>query len=212
VVADTDGKAADVRVRVAAIPESGVVVGQVNLRGASRLLRIQCTGTRPRHVGVLLIGRMARQLHHCGRAFRPRPWPDPMAGPAPGHRAGPSAIIRRKPARLRSLTVGAALEELDALDHWAHLFTDAETGTDAVIYRGGPYGYRLARLKTGAHAVYRSAQLVTSPRPIPHLTEDQAIARITASADPFLFYAAHHGRAALLYARYAGGYGLVAAR
>lgn len=211
-IADGDGRAANVRVRVAAVPESGVVVGQVNLSGAGRQLRIQCTGARPRHVGVLLIERMARQLHQCGRTFRPRPWPDPMAGPAPGHRAGPAEIIRRKPARLRALTVDAAMAELDALDHWAHLFTDAETGTDAVIYRGGPYGYRLARLKAGAHAVYRSAQLVTSPRPIPRLTEDQAIARITASADPFLFYAAQRGRAALLYARYAGGYGLVASR
>jgi hypothetical protein len=62
------------------------------------------------------------------------------------------------------------------------------------------------------HAAYRGTQLVTSPRPVPRLTEEQAIARITASADPFLFYATQPGRAALLYARYAGGYGLVTAR
>lgn len=34
---------------------------------------------------------------------------------------------------------------LNAMDYDVHLFTDAATGEDAVVYRAGPSGLRLAR-------------------------------------------------------------------
>jgi hypothetical protein len=137
---------------------------------------------------MLLIERTARQLHHAGQGFRPRPWPDPMAGHQPGGRGGPNGVTRRKQVRLETLTAQQAFAELDARDQQAHLFTDADTGMDALVYRGGPHGYRLARTASAVPAAVLGTVLVTSPRPTPRLTEAEALARIGIGTDPFVFY------------------------
>lgn len=212
IVTDSDSGIGQLRVRVTEVASVGLAVGQVNLTRAGWPLRIQAAGTRPRHAGMLLVERLARHLHQGGVRFRPRPWPDPMAGPSPGQGGGSPAIARRKRVRLETLTAEAAMAELDARDLLAHLYIDADTGADAVIHRGGPYGYRLTRPVSGANPVHRQGVLVTSPRPVPELTESEAMARAAVGSDPFLFFTRPDGRGALLYARYAGGYGLVTAR
>lgn len=201
-----------VRVRIREVPGEELAVGQVNLDRDRCRLRVQAAATRPRHAGMLLIERTARQLHHTVQGFHPRPWPDPMAGLQPGARGGPGGITRRKQVRLEILTAQQALTQLDVRDQQAHLFTDADTGTDALVYRGGPHGYRLARTVGAAPAAVLGTVLVTSPRPTPRLTEDEALTRIGIGTDPFVFYREPRGRGALLYARYHGGFGLITAR
>lgn len=201
-----------VRVRIRDVPGEELTVGQVNLVRDRCRLRVQAAAARPRHAGTLLIERTARQLHQTVQGFRPRPWPDPMAGQQPGGRGGLGGITRRKQVRLETLTAQQALSELDARDQLAHLFTDADTGMDAVVYRGGPLGYRLARTTSAVPAAVLGTVLVTSPRPTPRLTEPEALARISIGTNPFVFYREPRGRGALLYARYHGGYGLITSR
>jgi Sigma 54 modulation/S30EA ribosomal protein C terminus len=62
-----------------------------------------------------------------------------LAAPSDG------VITRRKPVVLLRGDPLEAVAVMDAMDYDVHLFTDAETGEDAVVYRAGPAGLRLAR-------------------------------------------------------------------
>ncbi len=102
---------------------------------------------------------------------------------------------------------------MDLMDYRVHLFVDADTGEDAVVYRGGPTGYRLARLA----GLAPPAGTVTTPwvvnvHPVPRLTLEAAVERLDALELPFLFFRdAGTDRGAVLYQRYDGHYGLVTA-
>lgn len=107
---------------------------------------------------------------------------------------------------------------MDAMDYDVHLFTDAETGEDAVVYRAGPSGLRLAR----QHHVFPPGwsrcrapagppvPLIVNSRPTPVLTEAAAVDRAREHGLPFLFFTDQAtGRGQLLYARYDGNLGLI---
>lgn len=70
--------------------------------------------------------------------WRPRPWPDLTRRRL--FVRPDAAIARRKPVSLQCSTPLAAVAVMDAMDYDAHVFTDAETGEDAVVYRAGPRG------------------------------------------------------------------------
>ncbi len=55
-----------------------------------------------------------------------------------------AVIDRRKPVVLQRASPLGAVVVMDAMDYDVHLFTDAETGEDAVVYRAGPSRQRLA--------------------------------------------------------------------
>jgi len=100
---------------------------------------------------------------------------------------------------------------LELLDHDFYLFTDLGTGADAVIYRrpDGRYGFRG---ELGKHEREQTiAPLVVEPPP-PTLTEARARERLDVGGEPFVFYldpGDDLGR--VLYRRYDGQYGLIAA-
>lgn len=97
------------------------------------------------------------------------------------------------------------------MDYDFHLFTEDDTGGDAVVYRGGPTGYRLARLASGPRWLGLSdVPMTISPHPAPRLTVSEARQRLEVGGLPFVFFAdAGSGRGCVLYHRYDGHYGLI---
>ncbi|MFE7189340.1 sigma 54 modulation/S30EA ribosomal C-terminal domain-containing protein [Kitasatospora sp. NPDC057541] len=128
------------------------------------------------------------------------------------HPVGPQPIVRRKQAQLVWCSPDAAARTMDAMDYDIHLFTDPATETDAVVYRVGPTGYRLARTVAAGPPSHPAVPLTLSPCGAPELTEDQAVERLTAAELPYLFFAhPGSGRGRVLYRRFDGGLGLIAA-
>lgn len=183
--------------------DDGPLLVQVNLRIDETPARVQ-TMTHGPGDALPVVLRLERQIRALRAPWQPRPWPDPTRRPLDF--LGPGEPTRRKSVTLAVERPLAAATVLDAMDYDAHLFTDADTGEDAVIYRAGPHGLRLAR----QHSVHppRSATdgpgpLTINPRPAPALTEDRAVARVCAHGLPFLFYTdPDSGRGHLLYRRY----------
>ena len=160
--------------------------------------------------------RQVEHLHelwdaHRGPAAAP-PWRKsgesmPHAGSSAGAR-----VIRRKSFAMVPCTVDEAATEMELLDYDFHLFTEIGSGAAAVLYRGGPTGYRLALVApalAGEVAPYRLLATI-SPHPVPCLREEDALTRLGEMDLAFLFYIdAAEGRACVLYRRYDGDYGLI---
>lgn len=118
-------------------------------------------------------------------------------------------IVRHKAFTLAIETPDEAADEMDAMDYDFHLFRDAGTGLDAVIYRSGPSGYRLARTARSPEGAVGTATL--SPQPVPRLHVSEAVHRLDVTGWPFVFFVdATTGRGSVLYHRYDGHYGLIA--
>ncbi|NNH71113.1 hypothetical protein HLB23_14770 [Nocardia uniformis] len=191
----------------------GPMLVQVNLRVARTPVRIQTLIYGPGEALPVVL-RLERQLLALRETWRQRSWPDPtrLALDAPG--AG--RITRRKAIALRADEPLTAAAAMDAMDYDTHLFTDSETGEDAIVYRAGPSGLRLARQHhvrppRASAAASQPGALVTNPRPAPALTETCAVERICDGGLPFLFYTdADTGRGHLLYRRYDADLGLIA--
>ncbi len=107
---------------------------------------------------------------------------------------------------------------MDAMDYDVHLFTDAETGEDAVVYRGGPSGLRLARQHRMFPPGWSPSSPVSAP-PVPlivnsqptlTLSETDAVDRLCDHRLRFLLFTdSGSGRGHLLYPRYNGTLGLI---
>jgi sigma 54 modulation/S30EA-like ribosomal protein len=198
------------RVRVAtAAGGAGLMVGQANLTTCGWALRAQATCEPPQEIGGLLAERLNRQQALLTGGPWLRPWPDPLPR-VPPLPVGAAVVTRRKRAVLQDLDPGAALLALDARDFQAHLYFDPQTNAEAVVYRGAPCGYRLVRKISAELPVSPPAALVVDWCVAPVLTLNGALARLTAFGETHLFFtdAVTH-RGMLLYARYAGGYGLI---
>jgi hypothetical protein len=131
-----------------------------------------------------------------------------MPAPRP---AGEPEIVARGCFAGRS-TVADAADELDRLGDDFYLFTERGTGQDAVLYRAGPAGYRLAAVeplpdsRTGAPG----RTIAVSTRRPPLLTALEAVDRLEALSLPFVFYLdADRGRGCVVHRRRDGRYGLV---
>ncbi|WP_054811854.1 sigma 54 modulation/S30EA ribosomal C-terminal domain-containing protein [Nocardia arizonensis] len=195
------------RLRVA-VPNTGArsSVIQVNLTIGGRPARVQ-TETGGPGDALPVVVRLQLQIEAMRAPWRPRPWPDPTR--APIDRPGPGQLVRRKSVTPARISARAAAEVMDAMDYDAHLFIDADTGEDTVVYRGGPWGLRLTRQRNpGPPTVHApsddsSRALVPDPRPAPSLTETRAAEQVREHGLPFLFYTdPASGRGRLLYRRY----------
>jgi hypothetical protein len=131
-----------------------------------------------------------------------------MPAPRP---AGDPEIVARGCFAGRS-TVADAADELDRLGDAFYLFTERGTGQDAVLYRAGPAGYRLASVeplpasRTGAPG----RAIAAGTRRPPLLTALEAVDRLEVLSLPFLFYLdADRGRGCVVHRRHDGRYGLV---
>ncbi|MFE9577230.1 sigma 54 modulation/S30EA ribosomal C-terminal domain-containing protein [Nocardia sp. NPDC006044] len=197
------------RVRLSVHPEAGgsEVLAQINVRCRAAAVRVQVTGPG-RFVAALAADRLERQLIRCTAGAMPRAWPDP-ARPPLAFVSERRPITRRKSCTLLTGDPWEAQRALDEMDYDAHLFTCAETGEDAVIYRAGPFGVRLARQHTVRPPV-PAMPLTVHPHPALVLTGDEAAARLCRYGLPHLFFtdpADKRGR--LLLRRYDGDLALI---
>ncbi len=164
---------------------------QVVLRSVGTEYRVQVAGPG-RFAVTFALERLDLRLE-CGPEEPSRPWPDP-ARPTLAVVSEPRPIVRRKDRRLQVISAAHAARVLDAMDYDAHLFTDAESGSDAVVCWTGPLGVRTLRQPDG----------------IPALTDDEAADRLCRRGLPYLFFGhPDTGRGRLLYRRFDGDLGLV---
>ncbi|WP_328601404.1 sigma 54 modulation/S30EA ribosomal C-terminal domain-containing protein [Nocardia terrae] len=192
-----------VRVRVASANcEDGPMLVQANLRIAGNAARMQSlTGG---HSNIFpAVSRLEHQIRCLSGPWRPRAWPEDTRRPLtlPGR----NPIARRKAVPLRTLDPLAAVQLMDAMDYDVHLFVDAETGEDAIVYRAGPSGLKLARQHhvNPPDSQPDSERLTISPVPAPVSAEADAVHRLCDHGLPFLFYTDRDtGRGHLLYRRY----------
>ena len=220
----------DARVRLVRHEDPAVarpITAQANLDVNGHPVRAQVQAATGREAVDLLEGRLRRALDRFGRhwqAVRGRtPTPEPHEwrhSAEPEHRPGyfprPSddrEVIRHKTYALAEETVDEAAYEMDQMDYDFHLFTEIGTGSDSVLYRNGPTGYRLAQMtptdpaKLGPHAV----SLTLSEQPAAQLDLPEAIERLNLTELPFVFFSDRDSkRGHLLYRRYDGHYGLIA--
>ncbi|WP_280495452.1 sigma 54 modulation/S30EA ribosomal C-terminal domain-containing protein, partial [Nocardia farcinica] len=125
--------------------------------------------------------------------------------------AGPARpSVRRKRCALLIGTPAEAVEMMDAMDYDAHLFTDSDTGEDALVSWAEPHAVRLTRqcATTVPARTPRAGEALAvhvRPEPAPVLTESEAAAHLCRHGLPHLFFTdvrTHRGR--LLYRRYDG--------
>ena len=101
----------------------------------------------------------------------------------------------------------AAAAEMLLLDHDFHVFTDAASGENALVY-SRPDGVLALRRQGGSGSYV--APFVIDADPVPTIGVEDAIERLNLTDDPFEFFVdASSGRGAVLYRRYDGHYGLV---
>ena len=116
-------------------------------------------------------------------------------------------LIRRKTFALSAQTPEQAALEMQVLDHDFHLFTNAETGEENVVYRRPDATVALAQItptpvEPSAFSVERA--------PAPVMLVEDAVERLNVSGDRFVFFVdAQTRRGNLLYLRYDGHYGLI---
>ncbi|ODR12083.1 hypothetical protein AWC26_15185 [Mycobacterium shimoidei] len=205
---------ARVRLTTANCPDGPMLV-QVNLRVRDTPVRVQAVTAGRDDLPTALM-RLDRQIVRVWSPWRPRPWPDRTRRIL--WATGEEVIARRKGYALRRMTPLEAVAVMDAMDYDVHLFTDIETGEDAVVYRGGPSGLRLARQlhmyppgwSWSAPTTRPPVPLIVNSRPTPTLTEAAAMHRMCAHHLRFAFFThPDSGRGRLLYPRYAGNLGLI---
>ena len=202
------------------------VVAQANLDVNGRLIRAQVEGATAREAIDRLDARLRRQLERSEEHWEARR--GGMAATAPHewrHQSEPThrptyfprpaeerQILRHKSFTPAACTVDEAALEMDMLGYDFHLFTELGTGIASVLYRSGPTGYRLAQVipvESEKLAPFE-LPLTASSRPAPCTTVGQAVHRLGMLDLPFLFFIdAAEGRAAVLYHRYDGHYGLI---
>ncbi|MEV4709422.1 sigma 54 modulation/S30EA ribosomal C-terminal domain-containing protein [Actinoplanes sp. NPDC049316] len=217
-----------VRIKLALSADPAVerpALAQANLDVDGRLLRGDVAAPTLREAVDLLHDRLAHRLTRMALHWEARRGGTPAPGPhewrhttdgwhRPHYFPRPvegRRIIRHKAYELARATPDEAIFDMEKLDYDVHLFTDERTGLDAIVYRAGPTGYRLARLRPAEQAETGvTVPLTVSDQPAPRLTIAEAIERLNLTGQPFLFYAdATDGRGRLLYHRYDGHYGLV---
>jgi hypothetical protein len=201
--------AGSARVRLGGSEGAAFGLVQVNLRVAGVPARIQSTGRTMDAAISSAAARLVRQITRLTTAWEDWPWPDPqrrlLAVP------GEATISRLKSFRLHVTTPCQAAAILHAMDYSVYLYTDADTGEDAVVHRCGPTGLCLARQRTNRPPLLPSIlPLTVNPRRAPVLTPGQAASRMSDGWLPFVFYTDHRSRRGnLLYRRYDGRLGLI---
>lgn len=188
----------------------GPMLVQVNLRVCGAPARIQITGRTARQAITAAAGRLGRQIGRLTSAWEPWPWPDPDKRSL--DLPGPGVVARLKTYRLHVGMPCQAAAFMNAMDFEVTLYTDVETGEDAIIYRAGPTGLCLSR----QHSMHPPSMPVTlpmtvNPRRVPQLATVQAAHRLVEGWLPFVFFTDRHTRRGnLLYRRYDGDLGLIA--
>jgi ribosome-associated translation inhibitor RaiA len=183
----------------AAAPELNMAADLVEQRLRRRLVQLRDRmRTRKRWIGVST----EHEWRHGELPRHPLPYyPRPATA---------RQIVRRKTLAIEPVTVDEAAYDMELLDHDFYLFTDAQTGADAVIYRRPDGGY-------GVYGEVETPVLEASPvlkrhGTPPTLSEREARERLDVGGERFVFYRDPvSGRGRVLYRRYDGHYGLILA-
>jgi hypothetical protein len=197
---------------------------QVNIDLNGRLIRAQAAGETMREATEHACDRLRIRLQRAARNWAAIRGGQPVAGPGEWrHQSRPTprppyyprppeerTIARHKSYALAHETPDEAVADAELLGYDFHLFTEKSTGEDSVIYRSGN-GYRLVLARPRAHRLGPVDPSITvCPAPAPHLSMAEAIARLEAAGQPFLFFVnAETSRGNLIYHRYDGHYGLI---
>ena len=200
-------------------------VAQANVNVDGRAVRAQVSAASAREAIDLLAARLRGRLERMSRRWEPvrgnRFGPDPHvwhhgATPRPRLPYFPRPIeereiLRRKSFALASQTCDEAANDMALLDYEFHLFTEAGSGLDSVLYRTGQTSYRLAQLDPDPDAVIDGVVAITaSPTPPPALSAEGAAERLELTGWPFVFFVDPElNRGCVLYHRYDGHYGLI---
>jgi len=201
---------AGVRVRLSAgtCPDGSALI-QVNLPVRGAPARVQVAGPSVAAAVAGGAARLDQQIRRLTAGWQWWPWPDPQRPML--ELSGPDRIARVKTFRL---PVGAPCQAATAMcarDYDVYLFTDLETGEDAVVYRCGPTGLRLAR-QYRRHPPVTPAlpELTINSRATPTLDATEAARRLGVTRLPHLFFTDRAtGRGNLVYRRYNGEVGLI---
>ncbi|WP_247612001.1 sigma 54 modulation/S30EA ribosomal C-terminal domain-containing protein [Actinomadura latina] len=205
------------RVKLATAPDPAVerpAMAQANVDVNGRLVRVHAAAATMQEAIDLLPDLLRARFERVGGRR------DASRAPKAGRDAHRPAryvrppdereIVRRKTFAADTQTPDEAAFDMDVMDYDFWLFTDVETGQDAVLYRTGT-GYRMALADPEAdRAGPVAVPLTISPHPAPRIGESEATERLEALGQPFLFFAdAATGRGKVLYHRYDGHYGLL---
>ena len=203
------------------------VVAQANLDLDGRVVRAQVEADGAHEAVDLLDARLRGLVQRAATHWEARRGHEPSyaahewqhdAEPTRRHSWYPRPesereVVRHKTFSIARRTVDEAVAELELLDYDFHLFEEAGTGVDCVVYRAGPTGLRLAYAllpRDGAGVAVHHGVTV-SPHEAPRLTTAQAAERLNLSGMPFCFFrdATTGRRGCVLYHRYDGHYGLI---
>lgn len=201
------------------------VLAQANLDVNGRAVRAQVHASTAVEAADLLVDRLRRQLTAMARHWealrggQPRVHPNEWRhggqrrqGPPPPP-AGGRQVVRRKSFTLPRCTVEEAAFEMNLMDYDFHLFTEAATGQDCVLYHAEGADYRLARAQPQAQSADpgpTGISLTVSEVAAPRLTVAQATERLELSGRRFVFFVDDaSGRGGVLYLRHDGNIGLI---
>ncbi len=120
-------------------------------------------------------------------------------------------LVRHKTFALEELTPDEAAFDMDQLDYDFHLFRDLASGEDAVLERADANSHRLTRLHpVEADPRHTAIALTVAEHPPAPATVSDALARLDAGGEPFVFFEnSDTGRGNVVYRRYDGHYGLI---
>jgi len=214
------GDVESVRVRLTTFRQTSTArpaLAQATLTVDGRPVRAQAAAAFFREAAALLRTRLCDHITRLAHPTVPRPWPDPYRRHSrPTLVSIPALqrkIVRRKRYPLTRCRPDEAALTMDVMDYDFHLFTDADTGQDSLVYRIGPTGYRLARL-SGLRPPNPPVSMpwTIDVHDIPRLTPGQAAGRLDTTEMPYRFFCdIATGRGSVLYLRHDGHYGLLTA-
>lgn len=213
-IAPLDIRTDGLRVRLS--EARGRVVAQANARAAGRPIRAQAAAATAGQAADDLTDRFCRRILQAAACWSARAWPDtddasvPSRVPPRERVVGPGLLARLKLVPLARCTPEVAVAVMDLMDYPAHLFVDSDTGLDAVVYRAGPTGYRLARVLPVPPPAPNTIPLTVDPRPAPPLEPEQAMSRLDETGLGHLFFTdPATGRGQLIYRRFDLRYALL---
>ncbi|WP_431920899.1 sigma 54 modulation/S30EA ribosomal C-terminal domain-containing protein [Nonomuraea jabiensis] len=215
------------RVKLSASADPAVArpcTAQANIDVSGRLIRAQAVA-ESMHQAIRLLGdRLRVRLRRTSRDWedlrgqRPEDADHEWRHASPHRRPLPyfprpeegREIVRHKTYELAWATPDEAAFDMEQLDYDFHLFTEAETGQDSVIYHSRD-GYRLAQVNPAPDRLGPvSIPLTLSSAPAPVLSVWEAVERLETIGSPFIFFTdAGTRRGNLVYHRYDGHYGLI---
>jgi hypothetical protein len=121
-------------------------------------------------------------------------------------------VVRHKTFALEPMMCDEAAFDLDMLGHDFYLFTEIESGVDAVIFHADGDGHLELIRADGRTETPRqlAADVVVARRTPPELTLDDAEERLDTSRESFVFFInVETERGNVVYRRYDGHYGLI---